>query len=156
MPGLKQAGIISNDRLTLYLAKHGYYPVPRASSLWAHTHLPIMFSLVVDGFGLKYNGNASAHHLIAALRSLYTISIDWSGSLLCGLTLTWDYANRNIEVSMPGYIDESLHKFQHPHPKRRQYSLHAWTHPAYGAKVQYADNLNNSPAILPNTVRLVK
>ena len=47
-----------------------------------------MFSLVVDNSGVKYTGNASVHHLIAALHSLYTISVNWSGSLLCGLILT--------------------------------------------------------------------
>ena len=87
MPGLKQDGIIVNDRLTLHLAKHGYAPVPHTPSLWAHTHLPIMFSLVVDDFDIKYTGDADAHHLIVALRILYTISVDWYGLLFCGLTL---------------------------------------------------------------------
>ena len=36
MPGLKQAGKIANDRLTIHLAKHGYHPVPRTPSLWKH------------------------------------------------------------------------------------------------------------------------
>ena len=115
MPGLKQYGIIANTHLTLHLAKHGYAPIPRRLLLWAHAHLPIMFSLVVDNFGVKYTGNASAHHLIAVLRSLYTISVDWSGSIFYGLTLAWDYANWNVNVSIPGYIDEELHKLPTPH-----------------------------------------
>ena len=106
MPGLKQSGIIANNCLTLHIDKHGYTPVPCTPSLWAPTHLPIMFSLVVDNFGAKYTSDAAAHHLIAALHSLYTISVDWSGSIFCGLTLVWDYANRTINVSMPGYIDK--------------------------------------------------
>ena len=90
MPGLKQSGIIANNRLTLHLEKHSYAPVPRTPLLWAHAHLPIIFSLVVHNFGVKYTGDASAHHLISALHSLYTISVDWFGSLFCGLTLAWD------------------------------------------------------------------
>ena len=82
-----------------------------------------MFSLIVDGFGVNYTVNAAEHHLIAALRSLYTISVDWSGSIFYGLTLAWDYANWTVGVSIPGYIDKTLHKFQHPHPKRRQVQL---------------------------------
>ena len=90
IPGLKKSGIITNNSLTLYLDKHGYAPVPCMPLLWANAHLPIMFSLGVDNFGVKCNGDAAVHHLIAALRRMYTISVDWYGSLLCGLTLTWD------------------------------------------------------------------
>ena len=78
MPGIKQANIIANNRLTLNLSKHGYARVPRTPLLWGHSYLPIRFSLIVDNFGVKYTGNAAAHHLIAALRSLKTISVDWS------------------------------------------------------------------------------
>jgi hypothetical protein len=56
MPGLKQAGRIANDRLTLHLAKFGYSPVPRTPSLWTYATRPIAFSLVVDDFGVKYVG----------------------------------------------------------------------------------------------------
>jgi hypothetical protein len=50
-----------------------------------------MFSLVVDDFGVKYEGKDNADHLIHALRQLYTISISWEGSLYLGLSLHWDY-----------------------------------------------------------------
>ena len=53
-----------------------------------------MLSLVVNNFGFKYTSDASVHHLIATLRSLCTIAVDWYGSFFCGLNLTWDYANR--------------------------------------------------------------
>jgi hypothetical protein len=39
---------------------------------------------------------------------------------------------------MPGYIKDSLHKFQHPLTKRPQYAPHNWTVPAYGQLIQYA------------------
>ena len=48
-----------------------------------------MLSLVIKS-GVKYTGDATAHHLIAALHGMYTISVDWSGLLFCGLTLAWD------------------------------------------------------------------
>ena len=125
MPGLKQAGIIANNRLTLHLAKHGYVPVPRTPSLWAHAHWPIIFSLVVNNSGVKYTGNASTHHLIVTLRSMYNISVNWFRYLFCGLTLTCYYANQTVDASMPGYIKEALHKFQNSHPKRQQDAPHA-------------------------------
>ena len=58
MPGLKQNGIIVNNRLNFNLVKHGYAPVPRTPSLWSHAHLPLMFSLVIDDFGIKYTGSS--------------------------------------------------------------------------------------------------
>ena len=89
----------------MHLTKQSYAPAPCTPLLWAYTHLTIMFSLVVNDFGVKYTGDAAAHYLIAALRSLYTISVDWSGSLFCGLTLARDYANRTVDASMSGYIN---------------------------------------------------
>ena len=55
---------------------------------------------------------------------------------------------------MSGYIDEALHKLQYPHPKRRKDAPHAWTQPAYGDKVQYAENIDDSLTLPPKTVRL--
>ena len=81
MPGLKQSGLISNDRLKYHLAHFGFAPVPITPALWKHTNKPIIFSLVVDDFGVKYIGKDNANHLIQALQNLYTISIDCTGSL---------------------------------------------------------------------------
>jgi hypothetical protein len=60
------------------------------------------------------------------------------GGLYCGITLHWNYDDKYVDLSMPGYIKEALHKFQHPLPKRPQYAPHNWTVPAYGQRVQYA------------------
>ena len=81
MPSLKQAGRIANDRLKSHLAHFGFAPVPRTPALWKHTTKLIIFSLVVDYFGFKYIGKENANHLIQALQKVYTISIDWTGSL---------------------------------------------------------------------------
>ena len=54
MPGLKQSGRIANDRLKYHLAYFGFALVPRTPALWKHTTKPIIFSLVVDDFGVKY------------------------------------------------------------------------------------------------------
>jgi hypothetical protein len=99
---------------------------------------PIQFTLVVDDFGVQYVGAEHAQHTISALETEYTFSKDWIGGLYCGITLNWDYANKNVDLSMPGYIKYALHKFQHPLPKRPQYAPHNWTVPAYGQRIQYA------------------
>ena len=87
MPGLKRASHIANDRLKDHLAHLEFAPVPRNPALWKHATKPVLFSLVVDDFGVKYIGKENADHLIQALQKLYTISIDWNGSLFCGLAI---------------------------------------------------------------------
>ena len=76
MPGLKQSGRIANDRHKAHLAHFGFAPVPRTPALWKHATKPIIFSLVVDDFGVQYIGKENADHLIQALQKLYSISID--------------------------------------------------------------------------------
>jgi hypothetical protein len=93
---------------------------------------------VVDDFGVQYVGAEHAQHLIAALETDYTVSKYWTGGLYCGITLNWNYTNKNVDLSMPGYIKDALHKFQHPLPKLPQYTPHNWKVPAYGQRIQYA------------------
>ena len=156
MPGLKQAGRIANDRLKIHLAKFGYSPVARTPYLWKHATKDICFSLVVDNFGFKHVDKYTADHLIQALKKLYTISINWNGSLYCGLTINWDYDKRICDISIPTYIKEALHKFQHPAPSRPQDAPHAWNQPVYGAAVQYSDQPNDSPLLPPSSINLIQ
>ena len=124
MPGLKQAGLIANDRLTRHPAKFGYTSSTKTTALWSHATHNISFSLGVDDFGMKYVGKNNANHLIAALRELYTVSTDWKLTLFCGLTLNWNYTAGWVDVSMPGYVASALHKFQHPPPTKKQDAPH--------------------------------
>jgi hypothetical protein len=70
----------------------------------------------VDDFGVKYVGREHAEHLMACNKNNYNISSNWKGSAYCGLTLDWDYKNRTVDLSMPGYIKAALHKYQHAAP----------------------------------------
>jgi hypothetical protein len=99
---------------------------------------PNQFTLVVDDFGVQYMGAEYAQHLIAGLETDYTVPKYWTGGLYCGINLNWDYANNHVDLSMPGYIKDALHKFQHPLTKRPQYEPRNWTLPAYGQRIQYA------------------
>jgi hypothetical protein len=109
------------------------------------TH-PIQSTLVVDNFGVQYVGAEHAQHITAALEIDYTVSKDLTGSLYCSITLNWDYANKHVDLSMPGHIKDALHKFQHPLPKRPQYAPHNWTVPAYGQRIQYAPLPDAAPS----------
>ena len=48
---------------------------------------------------------------------------------------------------MQKYVTKTLHKFQHPTPKRSQYAPHQRTRPNYGATKQLATPLDTSPPI---------
>ena len=111
---------------------------------------------MVDNFGAKHVGKDTADHLIQALKELYTISIDWTGSLYCDLTINWDYDKRICDISMPTYIKEALHKFHHPASSCPQDAPHAWNQPVYGAAVQYTDQPDDSPLLPPKSINLVQ
>jgi hypothetical protein len=93
--------------------------------------------LVVDDFGIKYVGKQHAQHLFTSLRENYKITEDWTGELYLGITLNWDYKKRTVDLSMPNYVSETLHKFQHPAPYRPEHAPHDWTKPAYGQQQQF-------------------
>ena len=119
--GLPMAGALANKLLKERLAPAGYYEVPHTPGLWRHTTRPIEFSLVVDDFGVKYVGKEHAEHLVQTLQQDYTISVDWSGDLYCGIKLDWNYEERYLDISMPGYVTKLLQRFEHE-TKRKQYS----------------------------------
>ena len=57
---------------------------------------------------------------------------------------------------MPTYIQEALHKFQHPAPSHPQDAPHAWNQPVYGAAAQYSDHPNHSPLLPPKSINLLQ
>ena len=92
--------------------------------------------MCVDDFGIKYFNRDVALHLIKTLQQYFDISIDWTGTNYCGLTLDWHYDHGYVDVSIPGYVVEALQKFQHTKPQRPQHAPHQWNTPAYGQRIQ--------------------
>ena len=88
--------------------------------LWYHDTCPILFTLEVDNFGVKYISNDNVKHLIARLKTIYTLTEDWTGDLYCGISLGWDYVNRTVDISMPGYIKKKIQEYGHLVPSWRQ------------------------------------
>jgi hypothetical protein len=126
--------------------------VPRTPALWKHESRKIIFSLVVDDFGIKYERREDAEILTNALQDLYKITIDWQGTKYCGLNLEWNYQARTVTISIPGYIKKMLQKFKHKIPSRKQDAPHRWNIPQYGQKNQYADNGKNLPVLPPKGI----
>jgi hypothetical protein len=137
MHGLPHTGILTNDLLSKRLAPHEYRQTNTTPGLWSYDTLPVTFSLVVDDFGIKYEGLSNAHHIMNALKKHYTVSKDLTGGLYCGITLHWDYLLKHVDLSMTEYITWMLQKCQHPPAKRPQYSPHIWIEPIYGQHMKY-------------------
>jgi hypothetical protein len=74
---LSQAGRIANNALVLHLTKHGSHQSKLIPGLFHHKQQKVSFCLVDDDFGNKYVRKENAEHLINALKSKYTITIDW-------------------------------------------------------------------------------
>jgi hypothetical protein len=65
MYGLPQVGRLAYDQLVLNLGQNGYYTCKRTHGLWRHVTRPVLFSLVVDDFGIKYVGKQHAQHYLS-------------------------------------------------------------------------------------------
>ena len=114
MYGLPQASMLANKLLKHRLAKHGYYEVRHTPGYWRHMWRPINYTLVVDDFGVGYEDNEHALHLLQPLCQYYeAVSVDWTGTLYCGITLKWDYRQRTCELSMPRYVQQAINKIQY-------------------------------------------
>eukprot|EP00804_Cyclotella_cryptica_P006027 CCRYP_000266-RA/>CCRYP_000266-RA protein AED:0.28 eAED:0.30 QI:0/0/0/1/1/1/3/0/662 len=147
MYGLPHAGLIANKLLEKQLNKHGYHQSKLVSGLWKHKWRPIWFTLVVDDFGVKYVGKEHALHLKSVLESYYPLSTNWTGYRYIGVRLDWNYCNRKVHLSMPGYKAKALKQFQHKTPIERQHSPFPTKHIKYGAKKQYTTPPSTAPLL---------
>ena len=118
--GLPQAGILANKCLHRKLEPFGYHKCVNTPGLWRHETRAISFTLVVDDFGVKYVKKEDVDHLIASIKSTYSLTEDWTGNMYCGITLEWDYENRHVDIFMPGYIKKKLQEYGHIMPKKLQ------------------------------------
>jgi hypothetical protein len=150
MYGLPQAGILAYDQLVRHLSTHGYAHNTHTPGIWSHSTRDITFCLMVDDFGIKYTDKSDAIHLLAALQELYVITTDWGGSLYLSMTLAWDYSHHTVDISMPGYVEKALDRFQHHAHGRPQHSPHAWQRPQYGKHPQMTPYFEKS-TILPQS-----
>jgi hypothetical protein len=89
--GLPQAGILANKQLRQKLAPFGYKEHANTPRLWYHETGPILFTLVVNDFGVQYVNKADVKTLLERLQTTYKLTADWTGDLYCGITLGWNY-----------------------------------------------------------------
>ena len=145
MYGLKQAALLAYQQLVKFLKPAGYAPIANSVGMWKHKTRGTIFCLCVDDFGIKYMNTEDLTHLLSTLQSHYGVTVDKEGKNFCGLTLDWNYSKGYVDISMPGYINKVLHKYQHPTPTRPEYAPHQHVEPVYGAKQQITTVDTSSP-----------
>ena len=80
MYGLPQSGLLAQRLLGKRLNKERYQQSTLTPGFWTHKWRPILFTLCVDNFGVKYVGQQHADYLMAALKKDYNISCDTKGN----------------------------------------------------------------------------
>ena len=70
MYGLPHGGLIAQEQLEKILNKANYYQSKIIHGQWKHKWRPIVFTLVVDNFGVKLTGKEHAQHLIRVSKKL--------------------------------------------------------------------------------------
>ena len=121
MYGLPQEDIMAHQLLKKCLNDEGYTKSKLTPVFWTHKWRPISFTLCVDNFGVKHDGEQHVKHIMGVLSTHYTISHDWTGTKYLGIDLDWDYIGRKVHTSMLGYIEAAIAQFDHPSSKRPQH-----------------------------------
>ena len=158
MYGLPQAGIIAQELLEERLNARGYCQSQYTPGLWMHKTRSTKFALVVDDFGIKYESEEDAQHLLDSLTPFYEIKVDKEGTRFIGLTLAWDYIMRKVDVSMPGYVKvkKALIQFGHTPPKKPQHQPHPHLPIVYGANKQMSQPEDTSPRLNKEKTKFVQ
>ena len=144
--GLPQAGRQAQDRLVKHLREHGYHQCKNTPSLFRHSTRSIAFTLVVDDFGIKYTKEADLEHFLATLRMMYEITEDRGlTQKYVGITINHDRDAGTIQLSMPGYVSKALARFNMETAKGAN-SPAIYEPPEYGAKIQYDEVEDDTPA----------
>jgi len=112
MYGLPQAGLLAKQELQEHLALGGYHQSSTVPCLFIHESNGVMFSLVVDDFGVTYTDRAGAEHLHHHLSLRYPLRANWTPTKYLGITIDFDYSARTVSLSMPGYMAKVVHRFQ--------------------------------------------
>ena len=97
---------------------------------------PITFTLVVDDFGIKFEGDIHSNHLVKTLRKHYDVTTDRKGELFVGIKLKWDYEKRTLDTHTPTFVPKALHKYQHKKPTKPQHAPAKSVRIQYGAKIE--------------------
>ena len=91
-----------------------------------------------------------------ALRKKYPITVDRKAEKIICIILKWDYIQRTVTLSIPEYVKQLLHKFQHTLTTTTEYAPHAHVEPTYGRQVQYEEPVLTSDLLPPTETKIIQ
>ena len=158
MPGLKQVGIITCQRLAKYLELYECKSCSHSPSICKYATLPINFTLVVDDLGVKHTGTKSAHFLIDTFRKQHEMSTDWIGKNYIGVCITWSYNSnpRHATIDMPKHAHDGIMQLKHLLPSKLEHSPAQHAMPAHGSKFQHAKHYDESLVLPPEDIKCIQ
>ena len=157
MYGLPQAGRLSQIRLIKHLARHGYHQCPNIPCLFRYLTRDILFSLVVDDFGVRYGSQSDIDHLKKTLQlNDYKITIRPSDGDQClGMNIAFNTARTAVIISMPDYAHKMLTRFRPQFldkAHRPAQTLGRYIVPVYGKKSPQLTSVDDSPRLPPESI----
>jgi hypothetical protein len=105
--GLKNSGLLSQNRLVRHLASCGCHHTA-TPTLFRHHSRGISFTLVVDDFGAKHTSIDDFHHLQTPLELLCLVASSPTGARCLGFDVDFDRPNRIMPLSRGGCIPKLL------------------------------------------------
>ncbi len=78
-----------------------------------------------------------------------------TGSLFCGIHLTWSYMVGQVDCHMPGYINKAFMKYQHFKPVSPQHAPYKAAPIQYGAWVQRVE-VDTTQPLTPKDIKCVQ
>ena len=68
---------------------------------------------MADDVRVKYERKYDTQYLLSALHANYELVVQyWEGKLFCAMNLELDYKRRTVDLSIPGYVETLMHKYQ--------------------------------------------
>ena len=148
MYGYPAAGLLSFKRLKTALEAADFYEHPIVDCLFLHKTRSIVFALIVDDMGIKFDNEDDLQYLLSTITPHWKVKLDRSGTKFLGMTLQWTYdiPLPEVTLSAPTTIPDALAKFcKHKHMKGKSTpSPYAQIH--YGSKVLDAPIDDDAPA----------
>ena len=146
MYGFPQSGLLANELPEKRLNKRGYHKIKLVPGIWKHKWRPVQFTLVVDYFGVRYVRGKHALQLKQTLKENYTVTTEWDSTRYIGITLDWDYKQKQVHVSLPGYTKKSIKQFSHKQ-KKQENQPYPRVPIKYGSKKHISTQPSSAPLL---------
>ena len=84
------------------------------------------------------------------------MSTEWESQSYCGIIIKCNYQKRVFYLSIPGYVQSALRKFQHSQPTRKENAPHFWERPNYGETQKFSKADDTSRKLTPERILILQ